>query len=108
MSSEQAAERSTFEKFKNFFVEPVEPEVPETDDLLEQQKRLARDAERFAETQAYKDFVSDVERAILRCTAQPELGTDVAAALALKQSGLREALAILERIANRRGRGQDG
>lgn len=88
--------------FAEYFTDPI-PEEPEeaNDEFEERTKQLRNDAKIFVNTQAYRDFRSMLKASINFCTPDPEKGTDVAGAMALKQAGLRESLEALDRVADR-------
>lgn len=90
------------EKYADFFTPKFEIVEPEDNEFAEEQKRLANDAKVFCETQAYQDLSEGLQALIDTCYADPNKGTDVAASVALKQAGLREAQALLVRVASRR------
>jgi len=89
------------EKFVEFFAPRAVPWEEEDEDFADEQKRLANDARIFTETQAYKDFRHDLQRLLDGSYADPTKGTDVAAATALRQAGLRESMVLLDRVVSR-------
>ena len=74
-------------------IETVEP----TEDQLEQQGEI-EDLMRFCSTQSFSRYREALVNEIDQCIPKPEDGTDVAAAHALKQAGLRRAIEMLDEM----------